>query len=324
MARARMFFVGAALALGIVSIGADALAQNAGAAGGAAAPVPDADGYFNHPVQPAPGEVVPPAAGAAGRRHTRQNALRLFYARLKFVAVIITTLLAVPQLVAICFVLGKYWNWNGCDHPIDIWLILLGVRLVCQTVLAYVVWCKPNMNRECQGFDSFLNIAQFMILILGMLWVMQSKTCPANRPEVYRCAWYLFLALVAILVLPMLAMLLVVPVALCCTPCLHNMLSYWFGERRGADDGVLAALTNEIYREGRFGIDKADAMCSICSESYVPGESIRVLPCPSNSHHFHQNCIDKWLKINSSCPICRHHIGPRREEEYAEHGPDHV
>jgi hypothetical protein len=38
MARARMFFVGAALALGIVSIGADALAQNAGAAGGAAAP----------------------------------------------------------------------------------------------------------------------------------------------------------------------------------------------------------------------------------------------------------------------------------------------
>ena len=31
----------------------------------------------------------------------------------------------------------------------------------------------------------------------------------------------------------------------------------------------------------------------------------RTLPC---MHAFHSRCVDKWLKSNNSCPICKHKL----------------
>ncbi|XP_067914952.1 uncharacterized protein si:ch211-59o9.10 isoform X2 [Heterodontus francisci] len=42
--------------------------------------------------------------------------------------------------------------------------------------------------------------------------------------------------------------------------------------------------------------------CHICFNDYSPGEKLRILPC---LHDYHSQCIDRWLKGNSSCPICR-------------------
>ena len=45
--------------------------------------------------------------------------------------------------------------------------------------------------------------------------------------------------------------------------------------------------------------------CYICYELYKLGEYKRSLHC---GHHFHKKCIDKWLKTNVSCPLCRNDI----------------
>lgn len=42
--------------------------------------------------------------------------------------------------------------------------------------------------------------------------------------------------------------------------------------------------------------------CQICLCAYEDGVTLRTLPC---FHEFHISCIDKWLKINQSCPVCR-------------------
>ncbi|XP_043569314.1 uncharacterized protein si:ch211-59o9.10 isoform X1 [Chiloscyllium plagiosum] len=42
--------------------------------------------------------------------------------------------------------------------------------------------------------------------------------------------------------------------------------------------------------------------CHICFNDYAPREELRILPC---LHDYHRRCIDRWLKRNSSCPICR-------------------
>jgi len=251
-------------------------------------------------------------AGAGGRRPVRESAILEFYARLKLASLIMSTILAVPQLVAICWILPRNWHWGACDAPIDVWLIMLGIRLIGNLLLVYVVYFKPHVARWCRGLDSILNVLQFALLILGVVWIIQSRTCAANDPLVYKLSFYLFICLCIILGLPLLMLCLCVPIACCCTPCLMNLLSMWVEGRRGADDSVLAGLTSETYKEGRF--PKADATCSICSEAYNEGEELRVLPCPSHLHHFHKPCIDKWLRINASCPICRHRIGPREEE----------
>lgn len=42
--------------------------------------------------------------------------------------------------------------------------------------------------------------------------------------------------------------------------------------------------------------------CSICLDKFNPNVQVRRLPC---LHVFHIKCIDKWLKRNKKCPICR-------------------
>ncbi|XP_060740833.1 uncharacterized protein si:ch211-59o9.10 [Tachysurus vachellii] len=42
--------------------------------------------------------------------------------------------------------------------------------------------------------------------------------------------------------------------------------------------------------------------CQICFSDYKKGEKLRMLPC---FHDYHVKCIDRWLKENATCPICR-------------------
>ena len=42
--------------------------------------------------------------------------------------------------------------------------------------------------------------------------------------------------------------------------------------------------------------------CSICQSPIEAGEKTRGIPC---NDVYHQDCLDQWLKDNSTCPVCR-------------------
>ncbi|KAI5705631.1 hypothetical protein M8J75_000463 [Diaphorina citri] len=42
--------------------------------------------------------------------------------------------------------------------------------------------------------------------------------------------------------------------------------------------------------------------CVVCMCDFETSQVLRGLPC---SHEFHAKCVDKWLKSNRTCPICR-------------------
>ncbi|XP_068595037.1 uncharacterized protein si:ch211-59o9.10 [Brachionichthys hirsutus] len=49
-------------------------------------------------------------------------------------------------------------------------------------------------------------------------------------------------------------------------------------------------------------VGAGNTQCQICFCDYTDGEKLRMLPC---FHDYHIQCIDRWLKDNATCPICR-------------------
>lgn len=48
-----------------------------------------------------------------------------------------------------------------------------------------------------------------------------------------------------------------------------------------------------------------EKVCVICQCDFEKRDMVRMLPC---AHHFHLKCIDKWLRGNRTCPICRQNV----------------
>lgn len=51
----------------------------------------------------------------------------------------------------------------------------------------------------------------------------------------------------------------------------------------------------------------AKMTCSVCWELFNKDEKIARLSC---DHFFHKTCIEPWLKLHATCPICRHRLIP--------------
>ena len=50
-------------------------------------------------------------------------------------------------------------------------------------------------------------------------------------------------------------------------------------------------------------LPNGDPTCAICLSDYKPKEEVRSIP--ACNHYFHVDCIDAWLKLNATCPVCR-------------------
>ncbi|WVZ86913.1 hypothetical protein U9M48_033626 [Paspalum notatum var. saurae] len=74
----------------------------------------------------------------------------------------------------------------------------------------------------------------------------------------------------------------------------------------GLDETLISKITLCKYKRGDAAAAVHTTDCSVCLGEFRDGESLRLLP--KCSHAFHQQCIDKWLKSHSNCPLCRSNI----------------
>nr|XP_043633630.1 RING-H2 finger protein ATL70-like [Erigeron canadensis] len=72
---------------------------------------------------------------------------------------------------------------------------------------------------------------------------------------------------------------------------------------RGVDEDVLVTFPVFVYSEDTIPKNNIGSGCSICLADYKPSDVVRLLP--KCSHFFHRHCVDTWLKVHPSCPVCR-------------------
>ncbi|KAL8534557.1 hypothetical protein ACS0TY_010537 [Phlomoides rotata] len=71
----------------------------------------------------------------------------------------------------------------------------------------------------------------------------------------------------------------------------------------GLDGPTIESYPKTILGESRRLPKPDDSICPICLCEYMPKETLRTIP---ECHHcFHADCIDEWLRLNASCPVCR-------------------
>uniref|UniRef100_UPI00358DFCD9 RING finger protein 44-like isoform X2 n=1 Tax=Myxine glutinosa TaxID=7769 RepID=UPI00358DFCD9 len=56
------------------------------------------------------------------------------------------------------------------------------------------------------------------------------------------------------------------------------------------------------YRYNPENQQSEQSLCVVCMFDFEARQLLRLLPC---SHEFHAKCVDKWLRTNRTCPICR-------------------
>ncbi|KAK8524979.1 hypothetical protein V6N12_029829 [Hibiscus sabdariffa] len=165
--------------------------------------------------------------------------------------------------------------------------------------------------------------------VIGSVWIFGGHASPSDAPKLYRlCIVFLTFSCIGY------AMPFILCATICCClPCIITILGARedFSPTRGATTESINALpiykfkskktgnlNNEEDSAGEGGILAAgtekerlisgeDASCCICLVDYADDDELRELPC---EHVFHVDCVDKWLKINATCPLCKSEIAP--------------
>ncbi|THG03488.1 hypothetical protein TEA_018710 [Camellia sinensis var. sinensis] len=73
----------------------------------------------------------------------------------------------------------------------------------------------------------------------------------------------------------------------------------------GFDQSIIDLLPKFVYKASpRHWLgDGGEAVeCTVCQITVVEGNRVRLLNC---MHLFHVDCIDRWLRLRSTCPNCR-------------------
>lgn len=71
----------------------------------------------------------------------------------------------------------------------------------------------------------------------------------------------------------------------------------------GLDGPTIESYPKTVLGESMRLPKPSDGTCPICLSEYQPKDTIRTIP--ECNHCFHVDCVDEWLKMNPTCPVCR-------------------
>jgi hypothetical protein len=76
-------------------------------------------------------------------------------------------------------------------------------------------------------------------------------------------------------------------------------------------DGCRGILPHELlllpFEQYARPAGRTNSACAICLSAYQEGEHVRQLP--QCGHMYHAGCLDPWLRLSSTCPVCRGGVG---------------
>ncbi|KAM4100302.1 hypothetical protein ACJW30_05G058300 [Castanea mollissima] len=187
---------------------------------------------------------------------------------------------------------------------------------------------STRLNGLVDHFKMALDCFFAVWFVVGNVWIFGGHSSPSDAPKLYRlCIVFLTFSCIGY------AMPFILCATICCClPCIISVLGLRedLSQARGATTESINALPTYKFKLKKNGnvedeeingvseggllaagtekersISGEDAVCCICLAKYVDDDELRELPC---FHVFHVDCVDKWLKINALCPLCKSEV----------------
>jgi len=200
-------------------------------------------------------------------------------------------------------ILSLHWN-QPCDRPLRYFVLFFTLRYVVLIPLRVYLFRQEDYISTGAEFArrvlTWMELFKFVWWVVGQVWLYGSDTCSSTNPGLYYYALTLIILVYIMMALPVLILL-----GLCiCLPCVLVVLRM-LSEPRGASETLIQKLPTRTYDVDpatRPANAPAPDPCAICRSDFAFGDELRILPC---RHEFHTGCVDSWLKINQTCPLCR-------------------
>jgi hypothetical protein len=230
-----------------------------------------------------------------------------------FVLMVIWATIEVPVVL-----LTLLWNIdNECDVPLKMWLGVMELRHVLFLGATYYQLKRGHTRPALMvgvAINQFCSMGSLIWILAGQIWVFDSETCKHTAPGVFTISVALLVVFYGLLGLPVLTLVL----ACLCIPALYfirragGYTPPTAGSSQSRIDEIptrtIGATTggdNDVENPDESKAGSSSEECAVCMESFGPGEEVRVLPC---NHEFHVACVDQWLRMRSTCPLCRSDI----------------
>ncbi|KAG0004820.1 hypothetical protein BGZ65_012619 [Modicella reniformis] len=94
----------------------------------------------------------------------------------------------------------------------------------------------------------------------------------------------------------------------------HSVFSSMSGsipttEEQVIQEDTITAMEQQPDPDEKALANRISTSCPICLCDYEDLEELRHLPC---DHYFHKDCVDEWLKLKRTCPLCKHDVAQIR------------
>lgn len=73
-------------------------------------------------------------------------------------------------------------------------------------------------------------------------------------------------------------------------------------EKQGGELPVVALMYKNKKRSHSVDGEEQEEYCVLCLSGIEEGSEVRDLKC---RHLFHRGCLDRWLLLAATCPLCR-------------------
>uniref|UniRef100_A0A453PUG6 RING-type domain-containing protein n=1 Tax=Aegilops tauschii subsp. strangulata TaxID=200361 RepID=A0A453PUG6_AEGTS len=195
--------------------------------------------------------------------------------------------------------LQVYQNGEGMLHEMQFWLTQGTLLSFCMN--------SPLINALFDHFKMALDCFFAVWFVVGNVWIFGGRSSAVDAPNLYRlCIVFLTFSCIGY-AMPFILCAMIC----CCLPCIISVMGFRedTNNTRGATSESINTLPTYKFKTKKrrhgSGNEAEGQVCCICLAKYAHNEELRELPC---THCFHKECVDKWLKINALCPLCKAEI----------------